>query len=444
MQVNALKTDGLVHQYEVKVPAADIQRQVDNKLKQLSATVKMDGFRPGKAPAAVIQQRYGQSVLGEVVENTVNTATLKAVNEKSLRPAIEPKIEFKDVPQALPATTDLVFKMDVEVIPEIKVDDFAKLSLEKPVVEVSDTDLNDALSRIAKGNRNAEPAPKGTAAKMGDVTTIDFDGSVDGERRDGMKGEDFALELGSGRFIPGFEEQLVGVKEGDKRDVKVKFPADYYVKDLAAKDAVFAVTVKSVSQLKEPAIDDALAKATGFDNLEMLQKEVKDQISKNYNEVSRAVLKRRLMDKLAEVNKFAIPPTLANREFETLWAQVQEAKAAGQLDEDDKGKSDEQLKKDYQGIADRRVRLGLLLSEVARVNKIELGREDIRQAIFREAGKYRGQEKQVVEFFTKNASAREQLVAPLLEEKVVDYIFGKAKVTEKKVSRDELTKLAEA
>jgi trigger factor len=443
MQVSALKTEGLVHQYEVKVPAADIQRQVDNKLKHLGATAKMDGFRPGKAPLAIIQKRYGQSVLGEVVENTVNTATLKAVNEKSLRPAVEPRIEFSNVPEELPASKDLIFKMEVELIPEIEAADFSTVALEKPMVEVSDADLTEAMDRIAKGNRVPEKMPADFAAKKGDVATIDFDGSIDGERRDGMKGEDFALELGSGRFIPGFEDQLIGVKTGDARDVKVPFPKDYYVAELAGKDAVFKVTVKSISQLKSPDVNDDLAKAVGFDTLEALQKDVKEQISQNYNEVTRAIMKRRLMDALADAHTFAVPPTLKAREFETLWQQISQAKASGQLDEDDKKKTDEQLKADYEGIAERRVRLGLLLSDVASKNKIELSREDVRQAIFREAMRYKGQEKQVIEYLTKNANAREQLVAPLLEEKVVDFIFGKAKVTEKKITRDELTKLAE-
>lgn len=443
MQVNMLKTDGLLHQYEIMVPAADIQRQVDNKLKHISATARMDGFRPGKAPMAVIQKRYGQSVLGEVVENTVNTATMKAVTEKSLRPAIEPRIEFSKVPQNLPANDDLVFKMEVEIIPEIPESDFSKITLEKPVVEVTDADMQEALERVAKGNRTQEKQPESYAAQKGDVTIIDFDGSIDGERRDGMKGEDFALELGSGRFIPGFEDQLVGAKTGDSRDVKVPFPADYYVKDLAGKDAVFKVTVKSVNALKLPDINDELAKAVGYDTLEALKEEIKKEIGQNYNEVTRAIMKRKLMDALAETSSFAVPPTLATREFEGLWEQVQRAKTAGELDEDDKKKSDEQLKKDYQQIAERRVRLGLLLSDVARHNKIELNREDVRQAIFREAMRYKGQEKQVIEYLTKNANAREQLTAPLLEEKVVDFIFGKAKLTEKKISRDQLTKLAE-
>ncbi len=443
MQVNALSTKGLVHNYEVTVPAADLQRQIETRLKGMLATVQMPGFRPGKVPLAVVEKRYGTSVLGEVVEETVNTAAMKAVSEKGLRPATEPKVEFVGMPNEVPANKDLVFKMEVEIIPEIEPMDFAKLSFENMVVEASDSDITEALERIAKGNRKQEPAPAGYAAKLGDVTTIDFDGSVGGVKRDGMKGEDFPLELGSNRFIPGFEEQLVGVKAGDKRDVKVTFPKDYHAAELAGAEAVFAIDVKSVSQLQAPTIDDELAKAAGFETLDALKKHLGEQIAQNFGQVSRAIIKRKLMDKLADGHSFEVPPTLANREFEQLWAQVSQAKQAGQLDAEDKGKSDEQLKTDYQNIANRRVRLGLLLSEVARKNKIEINREDVRKAIIQEAMRFPGQEKKVVDYYTKDASAREQLTAPMLEEKVVDLILSKAKTTDKKVTRDELQKAAE-
>lgn len=444
MQVNALKTEGLIHNYEVTVPAADIQRQIEKRLKNMLPTVQMPGFRPGKVPFAVVEKRFGASVLGEVVEETVNTAAMKAVSEKGLRPATEPRIEFVGMPSEVPANKDLSFKMQVEIIPAIEPMDFATLSFEKMVVEASEADVNEALERIAKGNRKQEDAPEGYAAQKGDVTTIDFDGSVGGVKRDGMKGENHPLELGSGRFIPGFEEQLVGAKAGDKRSVKVTFPKDYYVADLAGQDAVFEVDVKAVSKLTAPAVDDALAKDAGFDDIAALKKHLAEQISQNFGQVSRAVIKRKLMDALADGHSFDVPPSLAAREFETLWAQVSQAKESGQLDEEDKNKSDEQLKKDYQNIADRRVRLGLLLSEVARKNKVEISREEVRKAIIQEAMRYPGQEKKVVDFYTKDASAREQLTAPMLEEKVVDLILSKAKMTDKKVTRDELQKAAEA
>ncbi|MDX1922305.1 MAG: trigger factor [Alphaproteobacteria bacterium] len=443
MQVNALSTKGLVHNYEVTVPAADLQRQIETRLKGMLATVQMPGFRPGKVPLAVVEKRYGTSVLGEVVEETVNTAAMKAVSEKGLRPATEPKVEFVGMPSEVPANKDLVFKMEVEIIPAIEPMDFSKLSFEKMVVEASESDINEALERIAKGNRKQEPAPAGYAAKLGDVTTIDFDGSVGGVKRDGMKGEDFPLELGSNRFIPGFEEQLVGVKAGDKRDVKVTFPKDYHATELAGAEAVFAINVKAVSTMAAPTIDDELAKAAGFETLDALKKHLGEQISQNFGQVSRAIIKRKLMDALADGHNFEVPPTLATREFEQLWAQVSQAKLAGQLDDEDKGKSDEQLKKDYEAIANRRVRLGLLLSEVARKNKIEINREDVRKAIIQEAMRFPGQEKKVVDYYTKDASAREQLTAPMLEEKVVDLILSKAKTTDKKVTRDELQKAAE-
>jgi trigger factor len=442
MQVSALKTEGLVHQYEVTIPAADIQRQVESRLQQLSAQVKIPGFRPGKVPMNIVQQRYGNSVLGEVMEDTANNATMKAMTEKNLRPAAEPRVEFSSVPSGLPADKDLVMKVEVEIMPDVPAIELEKVSLEKLVVEVSASEVAESLERIAKGNRKPEEQPAGYAAKNGDVVSIDFDGSVDGERRDGMKGEKFPLELGSQRFIPGFEEQLVGVKKDDKRAVKVTFPTEYHAEDLAGKDAVFDVTVHSVSQLKTPSIDDELAKAVGMESLDELRKTVTEQIGENFNQVSRGVMKRRLMDKLAETTKFAVPPTLATREFENLWAQIEQAKRTDTLEEEDKGKSDEALRSEYTEIAERRVRLGLMLSDLGRKNKIEVSREDLRQAMFQEAQRYPGQEKAVIEFFSKNAQAREQLTAPLLEEKVVDFIFSKVQVKEKKVSREELQKAA--
>lgn len=443
MKVNTLRAEGLVHEYEVTIAAVEIQNQVNARLKRISATAQMPGFRPGKVPFAVVEKRYGVSVLGEVVEETVNTATMKTMSEKGLRPAAEPKVEFSGMPNEVPATKDLVFKMEVELIPEIQPADFSQIMLEKLVVETSDADLGEALERVAKGNRRQQSMGDDYGAQMGDVVVLDFDGAVDGVRRDGMKGSDFALELGSNRFIPGFEEKLVGIKAGEERNVDVTFPADYYVKDLAAKAAVFAVEAKSVNQLQTPALDDQLAKDVGLEDLAALTKTLSEQIAENYNSISRGVLKRHLMDKLAELHSFPVPPSLLNSENESLWKQVSEARAAGQLDEEDKNKSEAELKEEYGKIAERRVRLGLLLSEIARKHKIEVGREDVRKAIMQEAMKYRGQEKEVVDYFTKNAQAREQLTAPMLEEKVVDFILSKAQVAEKKTTREELAKAAE-
>ncbi len=443
MQVNALKTEGLVHHYEVTIPAADIQRQLDKRLKGMLPTVQMPGFRPGKVPLAVVEKRYGLSVLNEVVEETVNSCAMKAVSEKGLRPATEPKVECVGMPSELPATRDLVFTMELEVIPAIEPMDFSKLSLEKLVAEINDSDINEALERIAKGNRKEEPTAQDYAAQMGDGTIINFDGSVNGIKRDGMKGDDFSLELGSGRFIPGFEEQLVGSKAGEKRHVNVTFPSDYHAKDLAGQAAVFEVDVIKITQMQVPAIDDALAKDAGFDDLDAFKKYVGEQISQNFNQISRTIIKRQLMDMLAERHAFDVPPTLMSREFEQLWTQVTQARKAGRLDADDKDKTEEQLKTDYQAIANRRVRLGLLLSEVARNHKIEISREDVRKAIIQEAMRFPGQEKKVVDYYTKDAGAREQLTAPMLEEKVVDLILSKASTTDKHVTRDELKKAAE-
>ena len=463
MQVNTLRTEGLVHEYQVTVPAADVQRQVEVRLQGMASKVQIPGFRKGKVPLAVIEKRYGPSVLGEVVEETVNNAAMKAVSEKGLKPAIEPKVELSDIPSELPANKDLVFTMSVEVIPEIKPMDFSKLSLEKLIAEVADKDVNDALANIAKANRAPVPAPAGHAAQKGDIATIDFDGSVGGAKRDGMKGEDHPLELGAGRFIPGFEEQLIGAKAGDQRAVKVTFPVDYHAEDLSGKEALFEVKVKSISTLAAPELNDELAKQTGFDTLEALKTHIKERIAENYGQVGRMVIKRRLMDALSDAHKFAVPPSLATREFENLWHQAQHEHDHGHehnhdahshdanlhhghnhKNDQEKASCESKMRAEFKDIADRRVRLGLLLTEVARTHKIELSREDIRRAVTQEAMRYPGQEKKVLEYFSKNPAARDQITAPALEEKVVDYILSQAKLTERRVSREELIKAADA
>jgi trigger factor len=464
MQINALRTEGLVHEYQVTVAAGDIQRQVETRLKGLVYKVDIPGFRKGKVPVQVIEKRYGPAVLSEVVEETVNTATMKAVSEKGLKPALEPKVELSDSPSELPANKDLVFTMKVEVIPEMPATDFSKITLEKLVAEASEKDIHEALENIASSNRTSQPAADDYVAQKGDAVIIDFDGSVDGERRPGMKSENHALELGSGQFIPGFEEQLMGTKKGDQRQVKVTFPSQYHAADLAGKEAVFAVTVKSVNTLAKPALDDELGKAVGLESLEALKNHIKERIAENFGQVSRMVIKRELMDKLAEQYKFSVPPTLVEREMEGLWHQAQHAHDHEHGDhghdhahhdanlhhghdhknEQEKTSCEEKMRKEYEGISERRVRLGLLLSDIARKNKIEVNREDARRAIMQEAMRYPNQQKQVVEYFTKNAAARDQLTAPMLEEKVVDYILSQAKLTEKKVSREELQKAAEA
>ena len=325
----------------------------------------------------------------------------------------------------------------------MKIGDLEGIKIERPLVDVEDSKIDDAVTTIAKRMREPELVTENRAAIMGDVAVIDFDGSVDGEKRDGMKGESQRLELGSKSFIDTFEEQIVGMKVGDSKTIKVTFPSDYHATDLAGKKAEFAVTVKELRANAPAVLDDALAKELGFPSLDRLRERIRDDIAADYTRMSRTVIKRQLMDSLAESHKFAVPQGMLENEFSGIWKQVEDAKAKNELPDEDKGKSDDQLKKEYRGIAERRIRLGLLLAEIALQNKLEVANNDLRNALLAEARRYPGQEKAVFDYYTQTRGAMERLRAPLLEEKVIDFIVGKAKVTDKKMSADDLAKASE-
>jgi trigger factor len=326
----------------------------------------------------------------------------------------------------------------IEVLPEIGKLDFSGIELERLKAEVPDKDVEDALQRIAKANREQKPVDPPRPAGKGDAIKIDFVGSVDGVEFPGGKAEDYALELGSGSFIPGFEDQLVGAEVGKPFDVKVTFPAEYGAKELAGKDAVFKCTVKEIREFVDKPADDELAKKSNFENLDAMRKAVGDRIGQDYSQVSRSMIKRQLLDKLAESHKFAVPEGLVEGEFNAIWQRVEEAKKNGEKLEDD----EEKMRKEYHEIAERRVRLGLLLADVGRSNSIDVTPEELNQAVMREAMRYPGQERQVLEFYGKNAELKEQLRAPIFEEKTVDFILELAKVTEKSVTPEELMKAA--
>lgn len=439
MQVQEITNQGLKREFAVTIPQADVAKYVADKLQEIGKEARVDGFRPGKIPMPVLKQKFGERVRAEVVEETVSNSVQKTLNERNLRPAMQPQVEMVTFAEG----KDLEYKLAVEILPEIQPMDFAKLSFEKPVVTVADSAVEAAITRVAKNLKEPEPIAKPRAAKLGDVAVIDFDGSVDGERRPGMKAEDHRLELGSKSFIDTFEDQIVGMKPGEAKDITVKFPDDYHATELAGKKAVFAVTVKELREHAALTLDDELAKQIGFDSIAKLRERVATDIGADYQSLARNVLKRQLMDKLAAAHDFALPAGLIEAEFNAIWQQVQQQKTRGQLSAEDKSKSDEQLQKDYRAIAERRIRLGLLLAEVARRDKVEVNPNDLRNAMIAEAQRYPGQEKAVIEYYTKTQGALERLRAPLLEEKTVDHILSKAKVTEKTVTIDELTKLAE-
>lgn len=436
-QVTNETSKGLQHTMTITVPAADYQAAMTKRLKEIAAKAKIQGFRPGKAPLDLIRQRMGAEAEGEVVDRLLDSTVQKVLGERKLRPAMQPKVDDLVYGEG----KDMTFKLELEVLPEVTAMDFAKLSFEKQVADVAEKTIDEAIERIAKSMRKPEAITEKRAAKIGDTAVIDFDGTVDGVAHPGMKGEDHNLELGSKSFIDGFEDQIVGMKVGGKKDVKVTFPKEYHAAHLSGKDAVFAVTLKEIRQHKPVEMNDELSKEIGFPSLEKLRERIKGDIGNNYAQISRVVLKRDLMDKLAKEHKFDLPISMVEAEFNNIWAQLQKDKAEGRMDAEEAKKSEKDLKAEYHDIAERRVRLGLLLAHVAETNKIEVTPNELRNAMMAEARRYPGQEKAVVEYYTQNRGAIEHLRAPILEEKVVDFILEKAKITEKKIDAEKLLKL---
>lgn len=436
MQVTETKAEGLKHGFKVVVPAETIAAKVTDKIKSIGENATIPGFRKGKAPESFLRQRYEKAVMGEVLDELIQSETSKTLSDRSLRPAMRPKIEIT----AFDEGKDLEFTLDVEVVPEITPVDFATISLEKLIADIPEEEIEKALERLAAARSDSEPVKEDRAAKNGDVAVIDFVGSIDGVEFPGGKGENYSLELGSGSFIPGFEDQLVGKKAGEKVDVKVPFPADYHAKDLAGKDAVFAVTVKELRAKKAAEINDEFAKFFGKNSLDELREMIRGELLREYESVSMSNLKRVLLDALAEAHDFPVPESMLDLEFDAIWKQVQAAKDKNQLDEDDAGKSDDELRDEYRAIAERRVRLGLLLAEIGMKNKITVTDADLNRAIMMEARQFPGQEKAVFDFYAKHPEMLDRLRAPLFEEKVIDFILKAVKLNEKKVTPEELYK----
>ena len=439
VQVKEETNKGLTRAYAISVSEEAVQDAITKRLEAIGKKAKIQGFRPGKAPLDLIRQRFGADAMAEVIDKMISDEAEKVLRDKKLRPAVQPKVDDIKAGEG----KGLSFKMNVEILPEIEAMDFSKLSFEKQVADVKDKTVDEAIERISKSMRQAVAIEEKRAAKMGDVAVIDFDGTVDGVAHPGMKGENHNLELGSKSFIEGFEEQVAGMKVGGKKDVKVTFPKDYHAANLSGKDAVFAVTLKEIRAHKPAELNDELAKEIGFPSMEKLRERITADIANNYAQISRVVLKRELMDELAKKHKFELPASMVEAEFNNIWAQVQKEKAEGKLDADEAKKSEKDLRSEYHEIAERRVRLGLLLAHVAEANKIEVLPNELQGALMAEARRYPGQEKAVVEYYTKTRGAVEQLRAPILEEKVVDFIISKTKVTEKKIDAEKLMKLPE-
>lgn len=442
MQITQTKKETLKQEFTVVMTASEIDAKINEKLEELGQTVKMPGFRPGKIPLSLLKSKYGKSVMGEVLEAAVNDSMLQAINENNLRPAMRPKIEVKKFDEA----TGLEYVMEVELLPEIKIAALDDIKLEKLTAKPEKKEVTAALERIASTNKSSEKVEENRAAKSGDIVVIDFDGSVNGERQDGMLGKDFSLELGSKSFIDTFEDQLIGAKAGDKRTVNVTFPKDYGKEDLRGVKAVFEVDVKELRQPVAAKIDDDFAKKLGFESLAKVEELVEQQIQGEYDQLARMHLKRGLLDILDEKHDFVVPAGMVEQEFQGIIHQMMpphdhhNAEEAQKL-HDNFGTKEE--REEYKALAERRVKLGLVLAEIGRTNKIEVTNQELQQAVISEARRYPGQEKQVFEYYQKNPQALEAVKAPIYEEKVVDFILERSKIDSKQVSIEELTKASE-
>lgn len=434
-------SEGLSRMYKVSVPAADLQKRLTDRIEEIRPQMNLKGFRPGKVPVAHVRKMYGKSIMGEVIEAVVQETSQKAIADADVRPAGQPEMHMEsDMEAVMDGKADLAYHMHIDIMPDFEPTDIKKLTIKKPVAEVSDAELEERLGQIAESNQQFDKRGKTAKARDGDAVVMDFLGKVDGEAFEGGAAEGHTLVLGSNSFIPGFEEQLVGTKAGEEKDVNVTFPEDYQAAHLAGKEAVFEVKVHEVRAPKTPEVDDEFAKGLGLEGLDKLKELVGEQIKGEFATASRAKAKRHLLDQLDEKHDFELPPKMVEAEFDQIWQQLQAEMDAGRTADEDKDKSEDDLKAEYRTIAERRVRLGLVLAEIGRAAEITINEQEVQQALINEARNFPGQERQVIEFFQKNQNAMAQLRAPIYEDKVVDHILETAKVKEETVSKEELLK----
>ena len=445
MEVTQTKAEGLSRTFAVKVSATELQAKLAQRIEEIRPTMRLKGFRPGKVPAAHVRKMYGRDLMGEVIDKLVNETNQKALEDSALRPAGQLDVKMDgDIEKVVKGEADLSYQVNVDVMPEFTPVDPAALTITRPVAEVSEEQITESLTRIAEQNTQYEPRDEGAAAENGDAVVIDFVGKIDGVPFEGGAAEQQSVVIGSNRFIPGFEEQLLGVKAGDNTELNVTFPENYQAANLAGKAAVFEVKVHEVRAPKKPELDEDFAKGLGLESLEQLRGLVKDQITAEHSNASRMKAKRDLLDKLDAAHDFDLPPGMVNQEFEQIWQQLQREMDAGRVTDEEKSKSEDELRAEYRKIAERRVRLGLVLAEIGRVADVRITEQEVNQALIREARQYPGQEREVVQFFQRNPNAMAQLRAPIYEDKVVDHILSVATIEEASVSRDELFKEEDA
>ena len=442
MNVTETLSQGLKREFQVVLNAADLKTRLDDELQNLQGKAKINGFRPGKVPVGHLRRLYGRSVMADVVQNAVNEANQKIVADHGLKLAFEPQIKFPEnkdeIEAAMEAKGDLAFTVALEVLPKIELADLSDVSLVKPVTETPEADVDAALERMAGQNRPFASKGDDAVAEKGDRLLISFTGTLEGQPFDGGTGTGIPLDLGSGQFIPGFEDQLQGAKKGEQRTVSVTFPENYTATHLAGKPAEFAVTVDDVQAPGELKIDDELAKGFGMESLDALKAAIREQLGRELGAQSRRKLKKSLLDALDTKYAFELPPTLVDQEFGSVWSQVEADMKEAKKSFADENTTEEEARAEYRKIAERRVRLGLVLAEIGEQAKIQIADDEVTQALIERARQFPGQEKEVWEFYRKNPQALAEIRAPIFEEKVVDHLLGQVKVEDKTVSREEL------
>jgi trigger factor len=444
MQVTETLVEGLKHEFQINVPASDLDAKADARLVDMKDKVRINGFRPGKVPVSHLKKVYGRSVMAEAIDQTIRDTNTQIFTERGFKLATEPKVtmptEEKAVEDILTGKSDLTYTVSIEVVPAIQLADFKSFTVEKPVVEVSDTDIDEAIKRIADQNRNYVAKADGAKAETGDRVTINFKGSIDGVPFDGGTGEGIQVVIGAGQFIPGFEDQLIGIASGENRLVKASFPKNYASATLAGKDAEFDTTATAVEAPEDTKIDDDFAKSLGLESLDKLKEAARERLVAEFAGATRQRVKRILLDKLDETHRFEAPPSLVDEEFKLMWNSIKAEMESSNKTFADEDTTEEAAQEEYRKIADRRVRLGLVLSEIGEKNKITVTDDEVSRAVIERARSMPGREKEVWDFYRSNVNALAQLRAPIYEDKVVDFILELANVTEKKVTREELFK----
>ena len=444
MQVKETVADGLKHEFQISVSAADLDAKADARLVELKDKVRLNGFRPGKVPVSHLKKIYGRSVMAEAIDQTIRDANTQIFNERGFRLATQPKItmptEEKAVEEILSGKSDLTYTVAIEVVPAIQLADFKSFNVEKPVAEVTDAEVDDAVKRIAEQNRTFSPKGEGAKAEAGDRVMVSFKGTIDGVPFEGGTGENIPVTIGSNTFIPGFEDQLIGIAAGETRTLKVSFPKNYGNAKLAGQAAEFETTASVIEAPQESAINDEFAKGLGLESLDKLKDAARERLAAEFAGATRQRLKRTLLDRLDETHRFEAPPSLVEEEFKLMWDSIKAEMEAGGKSFADEGTTEDAAREEYRKIADRRVRLGLVLSEIGEKNKISVTDDEVSRAVIERARQMPGREKEVWDFYRNNPNALAQLRAPIYEDKVVDFILELATVTEKKVSREELYK----